>query len=649
MPSQFMGLMIGYSGLSTYQATLNVVGNNAANVETEGYSRQVMNQKASDALRTYTGYGMAGTGVTAVSIDQLRNTYYDLKYRNNQADLGRYSVHKAYMTQIEDYFADDTTVDGFNTLYTENFFNALEELNDDPGTETARTNFLGAAKSIMEYFNNMSAKLSDMQTSLNQEVKSQVERINKIAQEIASLNQQINVIELAGSAANELRDQRNLLVDELSGIVDVEVTEVPVLDESYTDGKQHSLGTTRFTLAISNGNNLVEGYRYNTLECVERSNTYKNSQMDVDGIYDIYWSGTGGEFSPLAINLSGSLKGLLELRDGNNDYALGGTVASDAAAGDTSVTMTYTGRAESLKEVINELNIGAAGTITLSNTKYTYESWTASEDSSTGAITFTFSGLAPFVKEGSATAGILRSLDEGDSVVVGKNVDYQGIPYYQTQMNNWVRQFAYCIDKIQKYGDSSYSNYSSPDYTSNLYGNDMTLSFFQWKDRVSGDMIDLNEEAVDSDLSISSTDTTAYFNLTAANVKVNPNIINDVGLFSTTSSDGDVNLSDNDVVSKMVEVMTNKTTMDFRGCSSEEFLKVVLSDIALGTKNAKTFTSISENLENTIGNQKLSVMGVDDDEVAMDLIKFQNAYNLNSKIIQTMTEIYDRLILQTGV
>ena len=79
MASTFFGLSIGTSGLYTYQAALNITGHNATNAETVGYTRQLINQKASKPISVYSSYGMVGTGVEATSITQVRNHYYDTK------------------------------------------------------------------------------------------------------------------------------------------------------------------------------------------------------------------------------------------------------------------------------------------------------------------------------------------------------------------------------------------------------------------------------------------------------------------------------------------------------------------------------------------------------------------------------------------
>ena len=92
MPSTFFGLNIGTSGLYTYQAAINTTSHNISNTETDGYTRQVLNQKAAAAIRTNNSYGMMGAGVTATSITQSRDAYYDLKYRKINTANGEYAA-----------------------------------------------------------------------------------------------------------------------------------------------------------------------------------------------------------------------------------------------------------------------------------------------------------------------------------------------------------------------------------------------------------------------------------------------------------------------------------------------------------------------------------------------------------------------------
>ncbi len=674
MTSQFFGLMIGYSGLTAYQTANNTVANNAANVQTEGYSKQVVEQKASNALRTYTTYGMAGSGVTVTAIKQLRNEYYDIKYRANEADVGRYEAQKTYMSEIEKYFKDDVTIKGFTKIYTEEFYAGLEDLAKNPGTTSTRSSFLGKAQTLAEYFRTMSDNLTKEQEILNSEIKSQVDQLNEYAAQIASLNKQINIIELQGQCvANELRDQRNLIVDKLSKIVDVEVTETEIYNAGDPD---HPTGAHRYQVKISNGCSLVDGYEYNTLETRARDTDEKYHQTDADGLYDLYWSSTGNEFSVLADNLSGSLKALFELRDGDNGEALTGSYVGFTQTRDardregnvitgvtaTDVAMTVSVEAgETLESLISKLNIADKGSIRISGTMYKYDGWTVEFTPGSTTATFTFGDVTYKNKAGDDVHGLMYNVTAGKSCEVGNGVEYQGIPYYQAQMNQWVRQFAYRFNYTEEHG--SLNNLVN-ESAENLYGDEMNISFWQWRSVTDGSLNDLGEYYTAAAGDTSNTAITQagsgtladelnleslYYDLQASNVYVNKDIIDDPARMSTTTKNGDINVSADNVVKELLELKDNKSKMIYRGCTSTEFLSLILTDISLNSSSAKNFTDNANNIRNAISNQREAVSGVDNDEEALDLVKFQNAYNLNAKIIQTMTEIYDRLILETGV
>ena len=90
MPSTFFGLNIGSSGLRSFQVAVNTTANNIANVQTKGYTRQETTLAATNAMRVAARYGSTGTGVNVTKIAQVRDEYYDTKYRENNATLGRY-------------------------------------------------------------------------------------------------------------------------------------------------------------------------------------------------------------------------------------------------------------------------------------------------------------------------------------------------------------------------------------------------------------------------------------------------------------------------------------------------------------------------------------------------------------------------------
>ena len=155
MASQFFGLSIATSGLRTYQASANTVANNISNVDTLGYSKQVTNVKANNAIRSYTEYGTLSAGVSAVSVTQLRSEYYDNKFWQYSGFQGEYDEKVKCMSQLETYFQDDSTIKGFSSIYGE-FFSDLDSVRGKPADTSYRNQFISSAKKLCSYFNTVS-------------------------------------------------------------------------------------------------------------------------------------------------------------------------------------------------------------------------------------------------------------------------------------------------------------------------------------------------------------------------------------------------------------------------------------------------------------------------------------------------------------
>ena len=617
MASTFFGLDIAYTGVQAANAKLNTTANNIANVDTKGYTRQEATQVASDALRISQSYGMAGTGVTVTDINQVRNEFYDVKYWQAQTNLGQYDMKMYYMYQIEDYFTDKDTVEGFEPIFSA-MFDSLEEVYKQAGTPSTKTQFIGAAGDLCEYFNAQATNLEKLQLGVNEEIKNKVDEINSIAEQIATLNKQINTIEVNHLRANELRDKRNLLIDQLSRIVDVEVRETPIYT---TPGGTEKSGIYTYEVSIAGGQILVQGYEYNTLECVARSAEEKVNQSDADGLFEIKWSNTM-DFNLYGANLGGELKGLIEVRDGNNEEYFHGTTKSVKPNSDGTYEVTIEVPNKDYLTDMNKCTLPDSGQLTLVNTKYKYSGFEF--DGTKNPPTYTFK-IEPDPGQADPT------IFDGKEARVGTKVDYQGIPYYQEQMNEWVRIFAKAMNDIEKTAVDEEGNPAEVLFTA--------------KDKVNGTEIKFDDSLADNKYKSSDSD---YYRLTAGNLSINNEMVKDASKFGTTvdiKKGGDAQ----DVTELLLTVQDDKNKVNFRGCSAKEFLQCITSDIALSANNAKTFTENYTNINKSVSQTRLSISGVDNDEEALHLVKFQEAYNLSAKVMQIMTEIYDRLILQTGV
>ncbi len=617
MASQFFGLNIGYSGLLASNAALNTSANNIANVETEGYSRQQVTQTAAEALRSYTTFGCTGAGVNVSNVERVRDEFYDRKYWENNKQYGEYKMKAYYMNQIQDYFLDDDSVKGFTSVFNE-MFAAINELQKSAGDSTLKSQTVGFAKNLTTYFNEMSSNLSKIQEDINEEIKVKVNEINSYAEEIASLNKQITVIELTGTTANELRDQRTLLIDKLSQIVDVETSETPITDANDPTRKT---GAYRFRVTIAGGQPLVDMNDYNSLMCVAKETGNKAYQSDLPGLYDIKWS-NGSDFGMYNASMGGDLAGLIQMRDGNNGEHFNGTVSQVNFDKDGNALVKISVTSDYLMD-INKSTLNSSGVIDIGNTEYKYSSWTY--DLNTHEYTFKLD-KADNVEE-------INQSKAGKQANVNRSVEYKGIPYYQAQLNEWVRTFAKAFNGILT-ADGAVDEYGDPGvilFTADLAN--ATQSKFRNEDSITG---------------VITSESDCYRQLTASNFTVSELLVKNADRLAThtVASDGQDKY---DVIEKLARMRSDEKVMSFRGGSAEDFLESILADVALNTERAKTFSENAEAKALSVNNQRESVSGVDRDEEAVNLVKFQHAYNLSSKVIQVLTEIYDRLILETGV
>ena len=140
----------------------------------------------------------------------------------------------------------------------------------------------------------------------------------------------------------------------------------------------------------------------------------------------------------------------------------------------------------------------------------------------------------------------------------------------------------------------------------------------------------------------------SYFRMTASNMSVLAAMELDPTRLANRYDKGD-GVEQSDLLQDLKNLATDKSKMSFRGSSASEFLQCVLSDVALNAQRANIFQKSFKDIGATIDTRRISISGVDEDEEAVNLVKYQNGYNLASKMIQTLTEIYDRLILETGV
>lgn len=617
MPSTFFGLEIASSGLRAANAALNTTANNISNTNTVGYSRQEVKQEAMNPLRVFSTYGCAGAGVNTLAIERIREQFYDNKFRQNETKLGEFDTKAYYCKMIEQYLEDDGTT-GFTSIFDQIFAN-LQNLANDPNNTSVKSSFVSSVKKLTDYFNNMYGDLQNLQKDVNEEIKIRVDHINSIAQDIATVNKQINTIEMTGTIANELRDKRDNLIDELSAIVDVKVEESPIYDQWGND-----TGATRCVVRIAGGQILVDMNDYNQLMCVARTPDEKINQTDVDGLYDIKWT-NGISFGMYNESMSGELKGLIQMRDGNNGEYFHGTASRVQYNGSTT-RVTISTDASYLQSMIQCKLSDTGGVINIGDQLYYYTDWTYDGD-----------GKYTFIIDNEKSDQALTAVKTGRLASINQNVDYQGVPYYMEQMNEWLRDFAKKVNDIFTEGLTSDGKDAGILFTASYPTND--------------------GEYREDELNDSRHNGKGYYYITAGNVTVIDELLKNPSLLGTRENVDDENtdgveqdgVEQNNQVKKIISMISDKNQFSFRGRDAGGFLECILSDAMLNSSNANTFYATYLSLETNIDNQRYSISGVDEDEEALSLIKYENSYTLASKMISVLTEVYDRLILQTGV
>ena len=278
-------LQTGTQALLAQQKGIEVTGHNIANVNTPGYSRQTVNMQAN--APTMSSQGLVGTGVSARDSKRVYDGFVGTQIDNENEDLGRWDAQKTALERVEIIF-DESSDSGLNKTMGE-FWNAWQDLVNDPSGNVERIALLGSAETLAFEFRNTYNKFSPLQADLDISIATTVDEINVKAAEIANLNQKIIEAEGGGSHANDFRDTRDLAVKELSLMVDVITFEE---------------NSGSMNVSLSDGSSLVNGSNTSTLSTMISDSGHKDVVWASDPTVSVNSKITGGK-----------LKGWIEVRD----------------------------------------------------------------------------------------------------------------------------------------------------------------------------------------------------------------------------------------------------------------------------------------------------------------------------------------------
>lgn len=257
MVSTFHGLESARRGMTTQQYALQVTGQNIANANTPGYSRQRVNFTQTEsypapAMNRPQIPGQMGTGVEAGSIQRVRESFLDVQFRGENTKSGYWGARSEALEKMEDIMNEPSDNGLSKTL--DQFWQSLQDLAVNPEDDGARSVVRQRGVAVAETFNYLSTSLSTIRDDIKSQVDISVKEINSIAEQINNINQQISEIEPHGYLPNDLYDERDQLVDRLSQLVNVKVTKTsssttasPIAEGKYTieitDASGASLGT----------------------------------------------------------------------------------------------------------------------------------------------------------------------------------------------------------------------------------------------------------------------------------------------------------------------------------------------------------------------------------------------------------------------
>lgn len=316
-----IGLNTAYTGLVAAKTGLYTLSHNIGNAGRYGYSRQQISQRATSAHYMYKD-GFLGTGTDIYNVERIRDDYLDFKFRNETAYMNDWDVKNRNLDEVQKTLSEPSNA-SFRR-YLEDFYGSIENLSKNSGDVSYRQPMIENGAAMCKHINETYSKLELHQRGILKDVQDSVDKVNQLAKDIANLNKQIAMLEIDGRTANDLRDQRDVKIDELSKYAFLTVKEVDTLEQNSANPNEQYLDKKPIKhLDISIGGiSLVHHGYYNQIKLKETKDdpvvpwdqadkTIKDGHV----AYELQWENTG------KVNLTGGkLKGLMDTYNGNGEH-----------------------------------------------------------------------------------------------------------------------------------------------------------------------------------------------------------------------------------------------------------------------------------------------------------------------------------------
>lgn len=609
-------LQVGVSGLTASQNALNTTAHNLANVGTKGYTRQQVVM----ADFAYQKWGVnsistlqTGLGVNIETVRQVRSSFYDKSYRTEVGRQAFYEAQYESVREVESMFGELEGVAFQDSL--KNFWTSLQELSKQPDAIEVRATLVQNAGSLLERASAINKQLNEYQLNLNRQISDKVSRINDIATGISDLNRKINLYESNGvENANDLRDERNNLLDELGGLINISYKEnangvvtvsaedMPLVTETGTN----KMGVAK----VSDSSDFLKPVwvSFNTdVFNLDRPSTTEN-QSDI-----------------------GSLRGLLVSR--------GSEQANYTDIPVKPVEANYTDQ-NKYKADLAAYEVKAAEYNKNVNVSVIMTAQAQFDQLIHGMVTAINDILSPNKEIEQAVVGGVVTVDaDGNQIVtVGGDVVKDAI----------VKPDGTIVKKIKVF-DEENAPYGMdiPDHTQGeaLFNRKSTERYSEESIQVydaSGTLQTITVKKYNEE------DPSDIYSLfTLGEIEINPNIKNNYSKIPlSTSKEG------NEVDMKTAQALIDLWSKPFASLSPNSLAVNTFKDYytnftgEIATKGDELNT-ISQNqaiMAQNIDDQRQSIMGVSSDEELTNLIKFQHAYNASSRYITVIDQMLEHLL-----
>lgn len=342
--STFHGLEMAKQALFAQQSALYTLGNNIANANTQGYTRQRVN------FETLPGYptasrnrpqipGQMGTGVQAGVVERIRNKFLDYQYRAENSKVGYWETKSDAISRMEELL-NEPSENGLKKTMDE-FWQSLQDLSGNPENSGARSVVAQRGQALANTFNYFANSLNSIRSDLKAQIDVTVTDANSLIRQVNEINQQIKNIEPHGYLANDLYDERDRLIDELSNIVNIKVS----YDKSSESSLDIADGLATIEVVDNDGKSLnppITLVNGQTGEIQEFAVTYSDGSENRNAVEMI---SIGNEHFDVAnFSVNGSFRGFIE------SY---GYIAEDSA-GNSIVTGEYTDMLANLDKLAEE-------------------------------------------------------------------------------------------------------------------------------------------------------------------------------------------------------------------------------------------------------------------------------------------------------